>query len=515
MTAQPTSKTLMARWKIPAVFLVGVLFGVLCTVEIVPRARLDGGLTGDATGSDLGLGTDSSVPIDVAGNGGKGKSKGKDQAGPAAEVAGATTAPVAGVLPPSKPGLQCAPGKNGGSTDRGVTGTEIKMATTVVDSGPGAAFLRDVRFAMEAVRNKVNAAGGICGRKLSIQYTDDGWDAARGAQYLRNFIQQGTFAIPVGPSSEGLRVVIASGDIDKAKVPVVGADGLLIDQYQKPGGRAQPWVWPVATATVASARIMVQEAYKRGARKADDFSIVFDSNYRFGVEGARAFNAEVKRLTGKSVDGFNPNNNCQESYCGISAGRNSYSGEVANFKEGNFIALFLDPISALAWMRDPNTPEPAEVKYGYGAAQPLFTRGFAVNCKDKCHGMKVWTGFKPPIEGYKNDPVVKQYVTDLKRTKPDADEFNAFAQGGYSGMMLLVEALKKVGPELTRERLKVALDGIAISSTLSLQKRLAFSPTNRYANTTMQAFAIQHRGTFGGWRSGPIVSDPRPAAGIG
>jgi ABC-type branched-subunit amino acid transport system substrate-binding protein len=188
---------------------------------------------------------------------------------------------------------------------------------------------------------------------------------------------------------------------------------------------------------------------------------------------------------------------------------------VANFKEGNFIALFLDPISALAWMRDPNTPEPDQVKYGYGAAQPLFTRGFAVNCKDKCHGMKVWTGFKPPIEGYKNDPVVKQYVTDLKRTKPDADEFNAFAQGGYSGMMLLVEALKKVGPELTRERLKAALDGISISSTLSLQKRLAFSPTNRYANTTMQAFVIQHRGTFGGWRSGPIVSDPRPAAGIG
>jgi ABC-type branched-subunit amino acid transport system substrate-binding protein len=387
-----------------------------------------------------------------------------------------------------------------------VTATEIKMATTVVESGIGAAFLGDVRFAMEAVRSKINRAGGICGRQLAIEYRDDGWNAQTGAQYLRNFIQSGIFAIPVGPSSEGLRIVIDSGDIDRGQVPVIGTDGMLINQYQTSSGGAQPWVWPVAAATVSSARVMVDEAYKRGAR---NFSIVFDKNYRFGVEAAEAFNAEVKKLTGNDVSGYNSQYNCQDSFCGIVAGQSSYSGEVATFQEGDFVGLFLEPQTARVWMSDPNTlaANDSRVKYGYGAGQPLFTRGFAVNCQSKCDQMAVWTGFKPPLEGYKDDPAVRTYVEDLKRTKPDADEYNAFAEGGYIGMLLLAEALKKVGPDLTRERLQAALNSTCIETGLTIQEKVCYNSSTRFANTTMQSFVIQYKGTFGGWRSGPIVKD--------
>lgn len=502
-------------WKVTTAFVAGLLIGGMSVVEVVPKAKLaaDSGIALPGS-EDLG-----EIPVDESGNaiaetGGK---KGSKSTGGAVST---TALPgdvddVPTVLPPTKPGLACAPGKNGGATDQGVTATEIKMATTVVDSGIGAAFLRDVRFAMDAVKDKVNRAGGICGRKLVIEYRDDGWRADTGAQFLRNFIQQGVFAIPVCPSSEGCNVVIKSGDLDKSKTPMVGTDGQVISQYQTARGKAQPWVWPVATATVASARIMVKDAYRRGARKASDFSIVFDKNYRFGFEGAAAFNAEVRRLTGDDVRGYDPQNNCDESYCGINAGKSSYSTEVATFEEGNFVALFLEPQTALAWMGDPNTPAAKTIKYGYGAAQPLFTRDFAQNCRDKCDQMAMWTGFKPPIENYKNDPAVQTWVNDLKRTKPDADEYNAFAEGGYVGMQLAVEALKRVGPELTRQRYKVVLDSLSLRSGLTFQSKLRFTPASRFANITMQAFIVQHKGTFGGWRAGPMVQDPRPQAGIG
>src|SRR5439155_10291284 len=90
---------------------------------------------------------------------------------------GATTHPGSGTTSPSGPALQCAAGHNGGATDQGVTATQIRMATTVVDSGVGASVLRDVRFAMEAVRNQIDRSGGVCGRQLAVQYVDDGWDA--------------------------------------------------------------------------------------------------------------------------------------------------------------------------------------------------------------------------------------------------------------------------------------------------------------------------------------------------
>ena len=95
-----------------------------------------------------------------------------------------------------------------------------------------------------------------------------------------------------------------------------------------------------------------------------------------------------------NIAGYNPQNNCSQSFCGIVAGRSSYSTDVATFQEGDFVALFLEPQTGLAWMGDPNTPAPRSIKYGYGAAQPLFTRAFAENCKDKCAQMTIWTGFK-------------------------------------------------------------------------------------------------------------------------
>lgn len=484
--------------RLVAVFVVGALVGAVSAVEVVPD------FTPAATqeGASSSLESGNSGIVDAAGS----------PTDPVADDSSSLHGPqeIGEALPEPRSGLACAPGRNGGATDRGVTATEIKLATTVVESGIGAAFLRDVRFAMEAVRDEVNRAGGICGRRLVIDYIDDGWDAQRGAQFIRNFMDD-VFAIPVGPSSEGLRVVIASGDVDKSKTPVVGADGLLIEQYVRSDGRAQPWVWPVAVATVGSARLMAQNAWKSGARS---FGVVFDKNYRFGQEGAQAFNAEVKRLTGKPIEGFNVEGSCQSRYCGILAGKSSYSNEIREFYRGrvDYIALFLEPQTALTWMQDPNTPSAQAQKYG--GAQPLFTWNFGNTCGQKCHQMQVWTGFKPHVESYKADPAVQRYVRDLKRTNPQADEFNAFAIGGYVGMKLLVEALRTVGPELTRERLKAALDTISLDTGLTFDRAIAYRSNLRFVTTKMRSYIIQYRGSFGGWREGPTEVDPRPTAGI-
>jgi len=148
-----------------------------------------------------------------------------------------------------------------------------------------------------------------------------------------------------------------------------------------------------------------------------------------------------------------------------------------------------------------------------GLAQPLFTRDFAVHCLSNCNKMWVWTGYKPPIEEYASDPFVKTFVDDLKRTKPDADFNNAFAEGGYVGMLLLVKAMEQVGPNLTRARLKSVLNSISFNSGLTLQPTLRWPAGNYFAASTMQAFEIQYSGSFGGWRAEDIVKDPSPQLG--
>lgn len=520
-------------WRVIAAFAAGAVIAVAAAVQVVPRAeRLATGLPGD-----LGIGGEEGeiLPGEAGGQsveeyvvdpttgklvrrrttGGASASGGSRTAGTsgtAGRAAGKTGAgaTVGGGGSGGGTGsgggpLECRAGRNGGSTDVGVTGNQIRLAATVVKSDIGRAFLGDVEFGMQAVLNKVNRAGGICGRQLSLKLVDDGWNASRGQQFIRSFIQEGYFALPVVPSSEGLRLAGESGDIDRAGIPVVGTDGMLIHQY------TDPWIWPVAASTISTMHIMAKNAHDRGART---FGIVWENTYRFGVEGASAFRGALGRLSGSQLLADVP----------IQAGQSSYKNQVNDFNsrcgECDFVALLLEPQTATVWIRDGGYLGNRGKAIGAGGAQPLFGDNFAGDfaavCPAPCNTQFwVWTGFKPPIPPYDTDPAVSTYVGDMKATNSSADRVNQFVEGGYDGMLLLVESLKKVGPNLTRAGLRELLDGMDFDSGLSTVK--SWRPGNHFANIRMQAFSIVlNAGSFAGWRyqNTGWIEDPWPGQDV-
>lgn len=409
-------------------------------------------------------------------------------------------------------GLQCARGQNGGATDTGVSATEIKLGSTVAEEGIGAAFLGEARHAMEAVRNDVNRSGGICGRSLRVLYKDDGWDPQQGFTFIKNLVEaEKVFALSVVPSSEGLDKASAAGYFERTGVPVVGSDGMIRTQY------TDDHIFPVAAATVSLTHIMAQDAWNRGARK---FGIVFEKTYRFGVEGAYAFNQAYRRLTeqvtghGQDIPGYrNPLKEevlCDSGtqFCSIEANQGTYSGQIANFNAGcfpqdrakwcDFVALLLEPQTALQWMLDENAnPADAPAK-GTAAVQPLFTYNFGFQCSDKCNRLRLWTGYNPPIEQYESQPAVSRYVTQLRNQNAQADRYNQFTEGAYLGMTLVVEALKKVGPRLTRATLMDVLHSMTLDTGLSTP--LSWRPGNHFSNSSAQAFEIRSTNGFSGWR---------------
>lgn len=403
----------------------------------------------------------------------------------------------------------CAAGRNGGATDVGVTGTSIKLGATVVDSGIGASFLRDARFGMLAVKNRVNRAGGICGRQLDLVLVDDEWSYQRGGEFIRNLVEQErVFALAVVPSSEGLKNVSDAGYLRKQRIPVIGSDGMLIHQY------LDPYIWPVAASTMSTMHVLAKHA--RDVFKARDYGIVYESTYHFGIEGAYAFNAAVRRLTKKDVNGYsNPLTapKCSGRFCGIAAGAASYSTEIKTFNDScrdcDFVALLLEPATALAWIKG-GAFTPAEgpsSNFRMGGVQPLFTRSFAQECGPACHKIWLWTGYVPPIGGNLGRSEIAEYVADLRATRASADYNNTFAQGAYAGMVLLVEALHQVGPDLTRARLVRTMDSMDFNSGLT--GPLAWRSGNHFANVSMRAYSIQYKDRFAGWRDErTVVKDP-------
>ncbi|MCA1839130.1 MAG: ABC transporter substrate-binding protein [Actinomycetota bacterium] len=380
--------------------------------------------------------------------------------------------------------LGCARGRNGGATDVGVTGTSIKLGATVVRTGIGATFLGEVPVALDAVKNRVNREGGICGRLLSLQMVNDEWKADVGEGVIRKFIADGAFALAVSPSSQGLDAAIRAGDISKAGIPVVGADGMLISQY------TDPWVWPVAASTITAMHVMAKDAAARGAKT---FGLVYDQSYHFGVEGASAFRGALSRIF--------PGQDVLKADVPVEAYKSDYKNKVEEFNTGcdpcDFVAMLLEPPTALQWIRDGGSF--GSMAGGTGGPQPLFVDSFARVCGTKCNGMWVWTGYSPPIAPFDDVPGVVKYTNDVKAQKSTTDVNNPFVEGGYLGMELLVQALRDVGPDLTRARLRSALDHMTLDRSLS--QPLQWRSGNHFANNSVQAFSIViNAGSFSAWR---------------
>lgn len=432
-------------------------------------------------------------------------------AGTAAATGGgaATGAATAGGQKATGPGagragLECAPGKNGGATDKGVSANKIRLASTHVLSGPGSSFLGSSHVGMEAVISNVNSKGGICGRLLELTLRDDAWDAALGASFIQNFINDGSgyFALPVVPSSEGLTQAIKSKYIANAGMPVIGTDGMLKEQYQ------DPFVWPVATATVSTMRVMAKHAYDTGARQ---FGIVYDARYKFGKEGARAFKDYIEKLPGAKVDAYIPIQPGQPSY----PDAETFNSKCGETKRCEYVAMLLEPGTAISWINsmgdDSSGRRLGFGSKGTGGAQPLFNAKFARDCGEPCNGMLLWTGYNPPIGEKKNLPGVSKYVADVQAIDPGVDVNNQFLEGAYLGMSVFVEALKKVGPDLTRARLKQVMDTLSYTSDLS--SPLGYAPGKHYANIGAQAFAVRTAaGSFSGFGDAltGFIPDPDP-----
>lgn len=504
--------------KLALAFLAGCGVTAVTMVQVVPPGALQAASRSSGADQAFDPGAGAAV-VDQSGLGGSGPAAaagpvsgtrarpggpsgsgrgpaGVGGSGPAGPTgAGPGAAPGPGAAQPGTKGaqgtLECAPGRNGGSTDTGVSGGEIKLAATVVEDGVGRAFLGDVEFGMNAVVNKVNRTGGICGRRLSLKLVNDSWNASDGQQAIRRFISEGYFALAVVPSSEGLRLASNSGDIDRAGIPVVGADGMLVSQY------TDPWIWSGAASTISTMHIMAKDAYDRGART---FGLVYDQNYRFGVEGAAAFRGALSRLPGTQL----------KADVGIQAGQQDYSSDINNrfnnkCGDCDFVAMLLEPQTAEVWIEKGGYLGTSGKALGVGGPQTLFGHNFAQNfaakCPQPCANVRfwVWTGFKPPVAPYDTDPAVQAYVTDMQATNSSADRVNQFVEAGYDGMLMLAEALKRVGPNLTRAALRQTLDALEFDSGLSTVRR--FQPGNHYANTQMQAFSIVvNSGQFTGFR---------------
>ncbi len=402
----------------------------------------------------------------------------------------------------------CVHGKNAGSTDTGVTATSIHIATTDVTTGIGSGFLGQAVEGMKGAIDQVNRAGGICGRKIALDSLNDGWDGPTGANDISGYINRGdVFALVGEPDSEGLDAAVRAGTIDHAGMPVVGTDGMLASQYN------DPWIWPVAASTVTNMHIMAQ--YAKTQSHARKVGIVFDSVYKFGKEGAKAFKAQVQRANGGST--LQMGDTCATGYCGVSPSSTDYSSQIHDFNQYcagaqkcDVVVMLLEPQPMETWMKGEDNCQCSWYSTLMGG-EPLFDDNFAGNCGQACAGMVVWSGYKPDLQPFDGETPVYTFAHALQAACSTCDQHNEFTEGAYLGAEMFIAACQKIGSNLTRATLRQELDSDTFDLGLSTPLHYGTGLPHQ-ANTSMTAYSDNASGTFNGWSylSTGFLPDPAP-----
>jgi branched-chain amino acid transport system substrate-binding protein len=458
------------HWPKIGVLIVALLFVLAaCSIQ-APDVVLSGGGTGNGgTGSTTGVTTGGATTGATTTGGGTG--------GGGAPNASDTS--CVGKVPP-------------GSV--GVAANEIRLGSTFAASGPVSNISGPIKSGVFSYFNKINAEGGVFGRKTKLVWYDDGWDAQKGKAFIKKLVEQDrVFILSVVPSANGLDASVSY--LESKKVPVLGTSGLIESQFKT------PMQWPVGTSTRSAARIVLVDMKNRGMQNA---AIVW-LDLLAGAEAKDATFDAIPQIFGKKKEDFIT----AERRVGL--GETSFRPVWASIQNDtaawqrdhgvspadgkpDFVIFAIDPTNAVKALNAASDVGFAPRKGWGGVSQSLFLNVVAQHQWARKTGLFAASSFYPPQSGNK---AVQDYVATVRRYYGSSvDVTNPFLEGGYAGAALTIEVLKRAGSCLTRDKVIQAANSLSNYSPAGLTRPLTFRAGDHYANTSQLLAQVQSSGQW-------------------
>ena len=161
----------------------------------------------------------------------------------------------------------------------------IKIGSVLSVTGP-AAFLGDPELkTLQLYVEKINAAGGVLGRKLELVHYDDGSDAAKANSFTKRLIESDKINFLIGGTTTGATMAMAPL-VERAKVPFISLAGavVVIDPVKK-------WVFKTPHTDRMAAEKVFEDMKKRGISKVG----LLSETSGFGASGRK----ETQAVAGK------------------------------------------------------------------------------------------------------------------------------------------------------------------------------------------------------------------------
>jgi branched-chain amino acid transport system substrate-binding protein len=387
---------------------------------------------------------------------------------------GASAAPSAASAASPVPGA--GPAQGNGNTDVGVTANAIKTGHIGIYSGPVGYVGQNLSLAARATLQSINDAGGINGRKLDVHVRDDGWDGTKGINAARDLVErEKVFAICCTQS-------VSTSDpltpyADQMKVPNIGPDGWGQVQY------TGQWTYPLGVTSASEARVLAKwQVQTQKVKKA----AILHLNNATGQSFRDAYKETLEKMGGK-VEVVQPASFDDPGTTTLLARARAASVDT--------IAIYADSGIVARLVREAAGQNYKPPKGFTGSAMYYFniTPELTGPAGEGLISSSHWT----PHD--QDTPGLRRYRETVTKYYPKIDH-TAWTVTSFVGANLFGETLKKLGLNVTRQRLKDALDSVT-DYDLGLGTKVTFRPDRKHANTNIHLVQLMREGDKLGWKS--------------
>ncbi len=354
----------------------------------------------------------------------------------------------------------------GGATAPGVTSNAIQIGTTNAETGVVSASASLTQAGAQAVFAQVNASGGIYGRKIQQTVLDDAYTAPKAVANVRTFMSKPVFAVFGGYGTVPAEAIVPI--LQQAKIP-------YLFPYQGnpyPGDRYLFLVMPVyrdQTVTV------IENALKR-----------YGKGTVYALVGKTADTAQTVQ---EAIQATQKAGGTWLGYDQVSQGTTDYTPYVLRMKQmhPDFLFVSTDPTDCARYVTAVVAQGALPAKRILGL-QTMADETFINAVPETADDMLYAPGPNAPASSQQ----AKQCIQIINKYAPGT-RITMETLWGCGTAQLFVYALKKAGPNLTRDGLVKTLQAMHDASAASVFTPISYSSDNNVGERTMYEFTSKNK----------------------
>ncbi len=354
-------------------------------------------------------------------------------------------------------------------SDRGSSSAPIKVGAISSLSGP--VVFPEASQAVKAVFDKVNAEGGINGRRIEYLVEDDKVDPQQAQQAARKLVDSEGVVAMVG-SASALECSV-NGALYKQK-KILSVQGTGVD----PACFSSSNISPVNTGPFLGITVSLQFASE--VLKRDKVCAILVDYAGWGDAYAAAI-GQWKTLTGKKLVLLDTT---------YKPGPEDPTPFVLKVRNAGCQAVVFDgvDVAGVAWMQAAQVQKVTGIDWVFLTSN--YTDKVAQTLGASGEGLYANSEFEPYGGSVPS-------LADWKQTMTAARvPLNSFAQGGYLAATYFIQAVRSVQGEINRDSVTAALHGLTSVANPLVGTPYSFAPAEKHNSNRASKFVQLKGGTW-------------------